>query len=48
VQLTIADDPLARQEEVEKAVEGAKAAGGRSTGGRGGMHGGKRSRGGRR
>ncbi len=48
VQLTIADDPLARQEEVEKAVEGAKAAGGRSTGGRGGMHGGKRNRGGRR
>jgi excinuclease ABC subunit B len=48
VQLTIADDPLARQLEVEKAVEEAKGASGRSTGGRGGMRGGKRSRGGGR
>ncbi len=47
VALTISDDPLARQFEVEKAVEDAKMAGGRSTAGRGGMRGGK-SRPGRR
>ena len=47
VALTISDDPLARQFEVEKAVQDAKEAGGRSTGGRGGMRGGK-SRPGRR
>ena len=41
VELTIADDPLARQQAVEKAVDDAKTAGGRSTGGRGGMRGGK-------
>jgi len=48
VELAVADDPLARQSEVEEAVEAAGAARGRSTGGRGGMRGGKRSRGGRR
>ncbi len=47
VALTISDDPLARQFEVEKAVQDAKVAGGRSTAGRGGMRGGK-SRPGRR
>jgi len=46
VELAIADDPLARQSEVENAVETAVQRGGRSTGGRAGMHGGKR--GGRR
>ncbi|WP_417243501.1 excinuclease ABC subunit UvrB [Celeribacter sp.] len=45
VELTIADDPLARQSDVDAAVETSKNAGGRSTGGRGGMRGGKRSRG---
>ncbi len=48
VELAVADDPLARQQAVEKAVEEAQVASGRSTGGRGGMRGGKRSRGGRR
>jgi excinuclease ABC subunit B len=47
VELAIADDPLARQSDVEEAVEAASVRG-RSTGGRGGMRGGKRSRGGRR
>ena len=47
VALTISDDPLARQFEVEKAVEDARTASGRSTAGRGGMRGGK-SRPGRR
>jgi len=46
VELAIADDPLARQSEVENAVETAVQRGGRSTGGRAGMHGGKK--GGRR
>ena len=46
VELAIADDPLARQSEVENAVESAVQRGGRSTGGRAGMHGGKK--GGRR
>jgi len=41
VELTIADDPLARQYAVEAAVEGAKKGSGRSTAGRGGMRGGK-------
>ncbi|ADO42266.1 excinuclease ABC subunit UvrB [Ketogulonicigenium vulgare] len=45
VALTIADDPLARQSEVDDAVEGAKKAGGRSTAGRAGQRGGnKRSK----
>ena len=45
VELTIADDPLARQESVEAAVEGAQAARGRSTAGRAGQRGGnKRSK----
>jgi len=48
VQLVVADDPLARQFAVEKAVEDSAKASGRSTGGRAGMHGGKRSRGGKR
>ncbi|UWQ97448.1 excinuclease ABC subunit UvrB [Rhodobacteraceae bacterium M385] len=41
VELAIADDPLARQSAVDAAVEDAAKAGGRSTGGRGGMRGGK-------
>nr|WP_305038471.1 excinuclease ABC subunit UvrB [Hasllibacter sp. MH4015] len=45
VELAIADDPLARQSAVEAAVEGAQKASGRSTGGRGGMRGGKARRG---
>ncbi len=48
VELTIADDPLARQAAVEAAVEGAREKGGRSTGGRGGMRGGKSRYGGKR
>ena len=39
VDLVISDDPLARQSAVEEAVEGAKKASGRSTGGRAGMRG---------
>ena len=46
VELAVADDPLARQSEVDQAVEAAVKGGGRSTGGRAGMRGGKR--GGRR
>jgi len=45
VELTIADDPLARQSAVEAAVDSAHKASGRSTGGRGGMRGGKARRG---
>jgi excinuclease ABC subunit B len=45
VELAIADDPLARQSAVEAAVEDAAKASGRSTGGRGGMRGGKARRG---
>ncbi len=45
VELAVADDPLARQSDVEEAVEAAGAARGRSTGGRGGMRGGKSRRG---
>ena len=41
VELTIADDPLARQSAVDAAVEDASKASGRSTAGRGGMRGGK-------
>jgi excinuclease ABC subunit B len=45
VELTIADDPLARQSVVEEAVEDAVKMSGRSTGGRAGMRGGKARRG---
>jgi excinuclease ABC subunit B len=45
VELTIADDPLARQSVVEEAVEHAVKSSGRSTGGRAGMRGGKSKRG---
>jgi excinuclease ABC subunit B len=48
VELAISDDPLARQSAVEEAVDAAVAVRGRSTGGRGGMRGGKRSNRGRR
>jgi excinuclease ABC subunit B len=48
VELAVADDPLAKQADVEKAVVGAKAAGGRSTAGRGGMRGGNSGRRGKR
>ncbi|MCA3448518.1 MAG: excinuclease ABC subunit UvrB [Rhodobacter sp.] len=48
VELAVSDDPMARQSAVEEAVEASSARSGRSTGGRGGMRGGKRSRGGRR
>ncbi len=48
VELTIADDPMARQYAVDKAVEDSKAKSGRSTGGRGGMRGGKSRYGGRK
>jgi excinuclease ABC subunit B len=44
VELTVADDPLARQSVVEDAVEEAVKARGRSTGGRAGMRGGKARR----
>jgi excinuclease ABC subunit B len=48
VELAVADDPLARQSVIEEAVDEAVKARGRSTQGRGGMRGGKRSkRGGR-
>jgi len=45
VELTIADDPLARQSAVDEAVEQAVSRSGRSTGGRAGMRGGKARRG---
>jgi excinuclease ABC subunit B len=48
VELAVADDPLARQSAVEAALDATATRAGRSTGGRGGMRGGKRSRGGRR
>jgi len=48
VELAVSDDPMARQSAVDEAVEASSARSGRSTGGRGGMRGGKRSRGGRR
>ena len=44
VELTIADDPLARQSVVDEAVEEATKMAGRSTGGRAGMRGGKARR----
>ena len=47
VELTIADDPLARQSVVDEAVDEAVKSRGRSTGGRAGMRGGKRSNRGR-
>ena len=40
VELTIADDPLARQQAVDKAVNNAQKASGRSTAGRPGQRGG--------
>jgi excinuclease ABC subunit B len=45
VDLAIADDPMARQYAVEKAVDDAKQKSGRSTMGRGGMRGGVKRRG---
>ncbi|WP_386683512.1 excinuclease ABC subunit UvrB [Loktanella sp. R86503] len=48
VELAIADDPLARQQAVDKAVEESAKASGRSTGGRGGMRGGKSRYGGKK
>ncbi|SEQ01013.1 Excinuclease ABC subunit B [Loktanella sp. DSM 29012] len=48
VELAIADDPLARQQAVDKAVEESSAKSGRSTGGRGGMRGGKSRYGGKK
>ncbi|NNE53191.1 MAG: excinuclease ABC subunit UvrB, partial [Sulfitobacter sp.] len=48
VDLVIADDPMARQYAVEKAVEESQKASGRSTLGRGGMRGGTNRRKGRR
>ena len=44
VELTVADDPLARQYAVEKAVADAHKSSGRSTGGRSGQRGGARRR----
>ena len=40
VELAVADDPLARQYAIDKAVEDAQSKSGRSTMGRGGMRGG--------
>ena len=48
VELTIADDPMAHQYEVDKAVEDSKVKSGRSTGGRGGTRGGKSRYGGKK
>jgi len=48
VELTIADDPLARQYAVDKAVEESSAKSGRSTGGRPGQRGGKSRYGGKK
>ncbi|UWR22032.1 excinuclease ABC subunit UvrB [Sulfitobacter sp. S190] len=47
VDLAVADDPMARQYAVDKAVDAAQAASGRSTMGRGGMRGGVKRRKGR-
>jgi excinuclease ABC subunit B len=44
VELTVADDPLARQSTVDEAVSASKVASGRSTGGRSGQRGGTRRR----
>ncbi len=48
VELAVADDPMARQSEVEAAVEASGAARGRSTAGRAGQRGGKKKKGGAR
>ncbi len=48
VDLVIHDDPMARQQAVDKAVGDAQKSSGRSTGGRGGMRGGKSRYGGKR
>ena len=45
VELAVADDPLARQSDVEAAAEAAVKAGGRSTAGRAGQRGGNKRRG---
>ena len=45
VELTIADDPLARQQAVDRAVDDAQKAAGRSTAGRPGQRGGVKRRG---
>ncbi len=45
VELAVADDPLARQSDVDAAVDNAVKRGGRSTGGRPGQRGGKPRRG---
>jgi excinuclease ABC subunit B len=45
VELTIADDPLARQSVVEEAAEAAVKSSGRSTAGRAGQRGGTKRRG---
>jgi excinuclease ABC subunit B len=47
VELAVADDPFARQDVIEEAVEEAVKMAGRSTAGRAGQRGGKRSRRGR-
>ncbi|MEM6307072.1 MAG: UvrB/UvrC motif-containing protein, partial [Pseudomonadota bacterium] len=44
VELTVADDPLARQYAVEKAVDDAQKSSGRSTAGRAGMRGSNKRR----
>ncbi len=44
VELAVSDDPLARQADVEEAVEGALKASGRSTAGRAGQRGGNKKR----
>jgi excinuclease ABC subunit B len=44
VELTVADDPLARQSAVEQAVDDAQKASGRSTAGRAGQRGGNKRR----
>ena len=48
VELTIADDPLARQQAVDKAVDDSRVKSGRSTGGRPGQRGGKSGWGGKK
>ncbi|MFG6518811.1 excinuclease ABC subunit UvrB [Sulfitobacter sp. 1A13496] len=44
VDLAVADDPMARQQAVDRAVDAAQQASGRSTSGRGGMRGGNAKR----
>ena len=48
VELTIADDPLARQQAVDRAVDDATNMSGRSTAGRPGQRGGKSRYGGKK